>query len=216
MRQIRDALEPLELLGDRGSRVDERIAIRTLKFVSEQDRIRWEERYRNRATPGVPAAEIPAVFAPFEAEFPSRGRALDVACGPGVAAVWLALRGLDVWGLDISATAIHQARELATYAGVGERCQFDVVDLDDGLPAGPPVDLVMCHRFRDSRLDQSIADRLAPGGLLAISALSVVGAGAGRFRVQPCELTTAYAQLEVIGAGEGDGEAWLLARKPAR
>ncbi|KUI44914.1 SAM-dependent methyltransferase [Mycobacterium sp. IS-1590] len=184
--------------------------------MSEQDRIRWEERYRNRTTPGVSAAEIPVVFAPFEAEFPAEGRALDLACGQGVASVWLARRGLDVRGLDVSATAIDQARELAVQAGVGERCRFEVVDLDDGLPAGPPVDVVMCHRFRDLRLDQSIVDRLAPGGLLAISALSVVGAGAGRFRVQPGELTAAFAQLEVIAAGEGDGEAWLLARKPAR
>lgn len=156
------------------------------------------------------------MFTPFEAEFPTSGRAMDLACGQGVAGVWLARRGLDVWGLDISATAIDQARELAAQAGVGERCQFDVVDLDDGLPAGPPVDVVMCHRFRGSRLDQSIADRLAPDGLLAISALSVVDAGAGRFRVQPGELTAAFAQLEVVAAGEGDGEAWLLARKPAR
>lgn len=184
--------------------------------MSEQDRIRWEERYRNRTTPDVSAAEIPVVFAPFEAEFPTQGRALDLACGPGAASVWLARRGLDVWGLDISATAIDQARELAAQAGVGERCQFDVVDLDGGLPGGPPVDVVMCHRFRDSRLDRSITDRLAPGGLLGISALSVVGAGAGRFRVQPGELTAAFPQLEFIAAGEGDGEAWLLARKPAR
>ncbi|OBB36546.1 class I SAM-dependent methyltransferase [Mycobacterium sp. 852002-51961_SCH5331710] len=182
--------------------------------MSEQDRVRWDERYRTHSTPGVSAAEIPAVFAPYEAEFPTRGRALELACGPGVASVWLARRGLDVWGLDISATAIDQARELAARAGVGERCRFDVVDLDDGLPAGPPVDVVVCHRFRDSRLDRSVADRLAPGGLLAICALSVVGAAAGRFRVQPGELTAAYAQLEVIASGEGDGEAWLVARKP--
>lgn len=184
--------------------------------MSEQDRVRWDERYRARVSPSVSAAEIPAVIAPYEAEFPTRGGALDLACGSGVASVWLARRGLDVWGLDISATAIEQARELAARAGVGERCRFDVVDLDDGLPAGPPVDVVVCHRFRDPRLDRSIIDRLAPGGLLAISALSVVGAAPGRFRVQPGELTTAYAQLAIIAAGEGDGEAWLVARKPAR
>ncbi|OBG91810.1 SAM-dependent methyltransferase [Mycobacterium sp. E136] len=184
--------------------------------MSEQDRIRWDERYRTRVSPGVSAAEIPAVFAPYEAEFPTRGRALDLACGPGIASVWLARRGLDVWGVDISSAAIDQARELAARADVGERCRFDVVDLDDGLPAGAPVDVVVCHRFRDSRLDRSIVDRLVPGGLLAISALSVVGAAPGRFRVQPGELTMAFAQLEVIASGEGDGEAWLVARKPAQ
>ncbi|WP_094293432.1 class I SAM-dependent methyltransferase [Mycobacterium neumannii] len=181
--------------------------------MSEQDRIRWEERYQSREAPRVVAAELPAVFAAFENEFPTRGRALDVACGLGSASVWLARRGMDVWGVDISATAIRRARDLAARNGVGDRCRFDVVDLDMGLPVGPSADAVVCHRFRDPRLDQTIIERLAPGGLLAISALSVVGAGPGRFRVAPGELATAFAELAVIAEGEGDGEAWVLARK---
>ncbi|MCV7220830.1 class I SAM-dependent methyltransferase [Mycolicibacterium elephantis] len=182
--------------------------------MSELDRDRWEERYRSRAVPQADEVSLPAVFAPFEDLFPTKGRALELACGQGRASVWLALRGMDVWGVDISPTAISQARDLAARSGVGDRCRFDVVDLDSGLPAGPPVDVVLCHRFRDRRLDQPIIERLAPGGLLAISTRSVVGAGPGRFRTAPGELTTAFAQLENIASGEGDGEAWLLARKP--
>ena len=90
---------------------------------------------------------------------------------------------------------------------------FVVVDLDDGLPPGPPVDVIVCHRFRDRRLDRAITDRLAPGGLLAISVLSAVGAAPGPFRAEPGELRAAFAKLTVIATGEGDGEAWLLARR---
>lgn len=99
--------------------------------------------------------------------------------------VWLARRGLDVWGVDVSTIAIDQARELAARSDVGDRCRFEVVDLDAGLPAGPPTDVIVCQRFRDRRLDQAIIDRLAPGGLLAISWLSAVGAEPGRFRAAP-------------------------------
>jgi hypothetical protein len=113
----------------------------------------------------------------------------------------------------VSATAISQARDLARRRGVGDRCRFDVVDLDTGLPAGPPVDVALCHRFRDRRLDHAIIARLAPGGLLAIAALSEVGAGPGCFRAAPGELPAAFTGLDVIAAGEGRGEAWLLARK---
>ncbi|WP_066810651.1 class I SAM-dependent methyltransferase [Mycobacterium lehmannii] len=182
--------------------------------MSEQDRVRWEERYQSREVPRAVAAELPAVFAPFANEFPTEGRALDLACGLGSASVWLAHRGMDVWGVDISVTAIRQARDLAVRSGVSDRCRFDVVDLDLGLPAGLSVDAVVCHRFRDTRLDQPIIERLAPGGLLAISALSVVGAEPGPFRVAPGELVAAFAELTVIAAGEGNGEAWLLVRKP--
>ncbi|MFV1362576.1 methyltransferase domain-containing protein [Mycolicibacterium elephantis] len=181
--------------------------------MSEQDRDRWEERYRSRAAPPVDAVGLPAVFAPFEDMFPTEGQALDIACGQGLASVWLARRGMDVWGIDISPTAISQARDLAARSGVGDRSRFDVFDLDSGLPPGPPVVVILCHRFRDRRLDQPIIERLAPGGLLAISAKSVVGAQPGRFRTAPGELTTAFAELELIAAGEGDGIAWLLARK---
>ncbi|MBX5488655.1 MAG: methyltransferase, partial [Mycolicibacterium hassiacum] len=64
------------------------------------------------------------------------------------------------------------------------------------------------------RLYTPIIERLAPGGLLAIAVLSVVGAAPGRFRAAPGELTTAFGELQVIASGEGDGLAWLLGRRP--
>ncbi len=117
-----------------------------------------------------------------------------------------------MWGLDVSPVAVGHARELARRSGVGDRCRFDAVDLDDGLPAGPPVDVVLCHKFRDRRLDRAILGRLAPGGVLAISCFSEVGAAPGRFRAGSGELVAAFAALDVIAAGEGGGVAWLVAR----
>jgi len=114
--------------------------------------------------------------------------------------------------LDISSVAISQARDLARRSGVGDRCRFDVVNLDDGLPAGPPVDVIFCHKFRDRRLDDAIIGRLAPGGLLAIAVLSEVGAAPGPFRAVPGELAAAFAGLDQIAGGEDQGYAWLLAR----
>jgi SAM-dependent methyltransferase len=114
--------------------------------------------------------------------------------------------------LDISPVAIGRARNLARRDGVDDRCRFDAADLDDGLPAGPPVDVILCHNFRDRRLDRAIIARLAPGGLLAIAVLSEVGAARGPFRAAPGELSAAFADLEEIVAGEGEGRAWLLAR----
>lgn len=112
----------------------------------------------------------------------------------------------------MSAVAIADARKLARQNGVGERCRFDAVDLDDGLPDGDPVDLILCHRFRDRRLDRALIDRLAPRGLLAIAALSEVGAEPGPFRAAPGELPSAFAELTVLAAGEGEGRAWLVAQ----
>lgn len=156
---------------------------------------------------------LAAVFGPYADVFPTAGHAIDVACGQGTGAVWLARRGLQVAGFDVSPVAIEQARALAVGSGVGDRCRFGVVDLDNGLPAGPPADVVYCARFRDRRLDAPMLERLAPGGLLAVTALLQLGSTAGRFRVVPGELRAAFADLEVIADGEGDGLAWLLARR---
>lgn len=184
--------------------------------MSEQDRLRWDGQYVSRGSPPADAAGPAAVFTPYLDTFPVTGRALDVACGQGFGAVWLARRGLDVWGIDVSEVAIDQARDFARRNGVADRCRFDVADLDDGLPTGPCVDIVYCDKFRDRRLDRAMIDRLAPGGLLAITALSQVGSTPGRFRAAPGELYTAFAELDVVAAAESQGQAWLIGRrKPA-
>jgi hypothetical protein len=76
---------------------------------------------------------------------------------------------MNVRGFDVSPVAIGQARDLARRSRVSDRCRFDVVDLDHGLPTGPPVDVIVSHKFWDRRLDRAILGRLAPGGLLAIT-----------------------------------------------
>ena len=180
--------------------------------MSAEDRRRWDELYAG-SDPTTTTIALPAVFSPFTDTFPATGNGLDLACGRGQAAVWLARRGLDVVGLDVSPVAIAQAGAFALACGVTEHCRFNVVDLDNGLPNGPLVNVIVCHKFRDARLDEPILARLAPGGLLAISALSEVGATPGPFRVRAGELQHAFAALEVIAAGEAHGEAWLLGRK---
>jgi SAM-dependent methyltransferase len=180
--------------------------------VTREDERRWDERYASQGPASVDAIEQPSVLAAHAELFPTAGQALDVACGQGFGSVWLAQRGLNVLGLDISPVAIGHARDLARRSGVGDRCRFEVADLDDGLPAGPRVDVILCHKFRDRRLDRAISERLAPGGLLAMAVLSEVGAAPGPFRAAPGELSAAFAELHLLASGEGQGYAWLLAR----
>jgi SAM-dependent methyltransferase len=180
--------------------------------VTGEDRRRWDERYASQEPASVAAVEPPSLFAAYVDVFPTSGKALDLACGRGLGSVWLARRGLDVFGLDISSVAISRARDLARRSGVDERCRFDVVDLDEGLPPGVPVDVILCHKFRDRRLDREIVERLARGGLLAIAVLSEVDASPGPFRATAGESPAAFADLNLVAAGEANGYAWLLAR----
>jgi SAM-dependent methyltransferase len=181
--------------------------------VAEQDRVRWDSRYSEDGPTDLGNLGLPAVFSPHEGEFPTAGVALDLACGQGTTSVWLAIRGLDVCGVDVSAVALERARQLAATHEVSGRCRFLLADLDLGLPPGPPADVVLCHLFRDPRLYRPLIERVKGGGLVAIAVLSEVGAQPGPFRACAGELQTAFDELAVISAGESEGRAWLLARK---
>ena len=180
--------------------------------MTEDDRRRWNARYEAADAPPNRPVGPPDVFAAFEDYFPTEGQALDIACGAGAGSVWLAGRGMDVWGIDLSGVAIARAADLAANLGVAARCRFELIDLDAGLPGGPPVDVILCHMFRGDNLERAMIERLAPGGLLAIAVLSEVGSEPGPFRANRGELVRAFAELDVIDQGEADGRAWILAR----
>ena len=180
-----------------------------LGAVTEQDRRRWDERYAYSGPAQAGAVAAPSFLQPHTDLIPTAGQALEVACGQGIGAVWLASRGLDVWGVDISEVAIDQARDLARRTGFRDRCRFDVVDLDEGLPVGPSVNMLLCNKFRDRRLDQALIERLTPGGLLAICTLSEVGAEPGPFRAARGELLSAFRELDPVRPGRAtDTRGW--------
>jgi SAM-dependent methyltransferase len=182
--------------------------------MAEDDRVRWDARYSaDGASSGSEEPRLPGLFATYEDSFPRRGFALDLASGRGAASVWLANRGLEVCGLDISSVALEGARRLAAGYQVNDRCRFQLADLDLGLPSSPPAEVILCHMFRDRRLYSPMAERLKVGGTLAVAVLSEVGAEPGPFRARAGELKVAFEDLSVIADGEGDGRAWILATK---
>jgi len=182
--------------------------------VSREDRETWDRKH----TRSMPASVIeppppPPLFAHVEREFPRSGTALETACGRGEGAVWLARRGLDYRGVDVSPVAIDMARRFVDAYRLGDRCRLEIWDLDDGLPPGDPVDLLFSHMFRDPALYEEMIDRVVPGGMIALAVLSEVGGQTGEHRAERGELIAAFGHLEVLDEGEGDGVARILVRK---
>jgi len=139
---------------------------------------------------------------------PTAGRALDVACGRGAVALWLAGRGLAVDAVDVSAVALDAGRRRAGDLPV----RWWRHDLDDGLAARGPYDVVVAQRYRDPGLYPALRAALAPGGLLVITVLSEVDEGPGAWRAVPGELRAAFGDLDVLVHREANGEASLVAR----
>lgn len=180
--------------------------------MTDADRERWDARHAAAVAAGAVAPAPPDALRGRTGLLPGGGRALDVACGRGTVAVWLAARGFDVDAVDVSPVALDAGRDLAAREGVPVRWLLH--DLDTGLPDAGPYDVVVCQRFRDPARYPELAARLAPGGLLVVSVLSEVGEAPGPFRAPAGELRAAFGGLEVLHHAERDGEASLVARAP--
>jgi methyl halide transferase len=104
------------------------------------DVTRWDERYEKGDTPwetGRPSSELQRVVA----EVPVNPcRALELGCGTGASAVWLAQQGFDVIALDLSSRAVERARQRADEAGVP--VDFRVADV-----LHPPAELSGLFNF---------------------------------------------------------------------
>lgn len=104
------------------------------------------------------------------------GRALDLGCGEGADARWLAARGWTVTGVDLSATAVARADRAARAEGLADRVRWVVTDLVDpaGWTVGEPYQLVTAC-FLQTPLDfpraevlRRAAGLVAPGGRLLV------------------------------------------------
>ncbi|MDO4741320.1 MAG: methyltransferase domain-containing protein [Eubacteriales bacterium] len=100
----------------------------------------WESEYlnKNRATFGNPSKEV----AELAAQLPEGARVLDVGCGDGRHALYLAGLGFRVDAFDISENAIHKLNALKQDAGLQiNACVCDVLHYDFRVP----YDLIIVH-----------------------------------------------------------------------
>ncbi|NEA14196.1 SAM-dependent methyltransferase [Streptomyces halstedii] len=130
----------------------------------------WDERYResDRIWSGNPNTVLVR-----EVEGLKPGRALDLGCGEGADAVWLARWGWRVTATDISRVALERAAVHAAEAGVTDRVDWQWHDLGATFPEGE-YDLVSAqflHSMGDLPREEILrraARAVAPGGVLLI------------------------------------------------
>lgn len=144
---------------------------------AEPPSVFWERFYEDRDRwSGKPNAALVD-----EASDLPPGRALDLGCGQGADAIWLAARGWTVTAVDISRNALDRAAEHARDAGVDDAIRWERHDLAASFPDGP-FDLVSACFLqspvelpRDAIL-RSAAAAVAPGGRLLVVAHAVMPA----------------------------------------
>ena len=125
--------------------------------------LQHERRWSGKANPALVdvARSLPA------------GAALDLGCGEGGDAIWLAGLGWRVTAVDVSVTALGRAAADAATAGVADRIDFRQHDLALTFPSGA-FDLVSAQylhspiEFPRVQVLRAAASAVTPGGLLLI------------------------------------------------
>jgi tellurite methyltransferase len=174
----------------------------------------WEQRYRAQEETSEPSPH-PLLLETAGSLQP--GRALDLACGTGRNALWLAEHGWTVTAVDGSPAAIGILRQRAA----GLRIETQIADLEDSSFTIAPAsyDLIaICYYLQRSLFDPA-KQALVPGGILTTIALLAETGKDNSFRVQPGELLRTFHDWEILHYREGR-DAWqhsvaeIVARKP--
>jgi SAM-dependent methyltransferase len=169
----------------------------------------WEQFYgeRDQVWSGRPNVVLVE-----EIEAMEPGTALDLGCGEGADSIWLAGKGWQVTGADISQIALDRAAGHAEDTGVADRTSWERHDFSQSIPAGP-FDLVSAH-FLHSPVDdprdpalRAAAEAVAPGGTLLVVSHEAV----------PWHPDVEFpTPQQVLDSLDIDPEAWTVERLDSR
>ena len=176
--------------------------------MSLSDRKRWDAKY---ATKSVPELVSPDEWLVKHVTGRAPGEALELACGLGHNAIWLANQGWRVDAVDVSPVGLALAEELAKRVE-SPAISWITADLDEFAPLAEAYDLVLAFRFLDrSRVPRLIERVLRPGGLLVYETFSRGQMArsdnqlrCGDFTLAPGELPMLFPKLTVVEYEEVD------------
>lgn len=191
----------------------------------------WNEDYATENTPWDTGEPDPNLVELVQSGALAPGRLLEMGCGTGTNALWLAEHGFEVTGFDVAPLAIEKAD--AKRAVAGSRARFLVHDILAAPAPGGPYDLVfdrgVFHVFDEPAERARLAERVAAALRVGGRWLSLAGSTEGPERdhgpprrsardlveaVEPHLAILALRSTEFLGGLPSTVLAWkLLARK---
>ena len=188
---------------------------------------KWNQIYQERLlqTRVQPPAQVLADCAHL---LPASGRALDLACGRGGNAMFLAEHGLQTWAWDISETVLEQLTAQVTRAGL--KLHTEVKDIENTELPVACFEVIVVSFFLNRSICESIIKMLTSDGLLFYQTYTVDALKAGigptnpDYLLHPNELIKLFDGLQLHAYREDclipeahknnlQGQAYLVARK---
>ena len=134
-----------------------------LAEAAPRDKDRWDRKYSSE---NYIFGTQPITFLKQHASLLPKGKALDIAMGEGRNGVFLATKGFEVIGLDISEKGLEKARKLAAQRGVTITTQ--VVDLETHQLKKETYDVVLCTYYLQRDLFAQMKATLKSGGMVLV------------------------------------------------
>ncbi len=128
--------------------------------MSDEKRQKWDTIYSNGGQAGAPSR----ILSENKHLLPGHGRALEIACGRGANALFLAGLGLDTSAWDISPVVISAMHSEAEHQGLA--IEGEVRDVMQEPPPNSTFDVIIVSHFLERGLIGLIKKALRPGGLL--------------------------------------------------
>ena len=182
--------------------------------MSERERIEWAARWAGGDYQGRNA---PSLLIVAWADRLPKGRALDLACGNGRNALYLAERGFNVDALDIAEPALKLVQNTARERGLA--VNTILADLDDHPLPAETYDLITTSFYLNRSLVPRMQDALKPGGFVLheqhyATDHDVSGPTDPDFRLRSNELLSLFPDFRVRHFSEG--LAWESEREGGR
>lgn len=136
--------------------------------AAPKDKERWDRKYNSDT---YLFGTRPIAFLERHVGLLPKGKALDIAMGEGRNGVFLATKGFEVVGLDISERGLGKARKLAEERGV--RITTRVVDLETHQLEQNAYDVVLCAYYLQRDLFPQIKAALKSGGVVLVETYTV-------------------------------------------
>ena len=123
---------------------------------------KWDDIYQN--LPDDLNPEPAFGLKAYDFLLPRKGLAIDLACGTGGNALFLAKRGLQTQAWDLSPVVLARLHRVAEQNGLDLVCE--VRDLEKSELPKRCYDVVVITRYLNRDLNKQVVDALKPGGLL--------------------------------------------------
>lgn len=132
-------------------------------IAKEKDKSRWDGKYD---TETYIFGKTPIPFLVENLHLLPKGKTLDIAMGEGRNGAYLATKGFDVLGLDISEKGLQKARQLAESQNA--KIETKVVDLETHTLKKNAYDLIICTYYMQRDLFPQFMEALKPGGMALV------------------------------------------------